>query len=65
MKGIFFGSKDQIIDNKTQVNHFAEYIQGVGPEPLSTLDDAIDAQKIVEATEKSAKEQKSIFLSLD
>ena len=24
LKGIFFGSKDQIIDNKTQVNHFAE-----------------------------------------
>ena len=48
-----------------EVNHFAEYIQGAGPEPLSTLDDAIDAQKIVEATEKSAQEQKSIFLSLD
>ena len=65
MKNPFQLIINNFAEAETQVNHFAEYIQGVGPEPLSTLDDAIDAQKIVEATEKSAKEQKSIFLSLD
>ena len=48
------------IDN--EVRHFVEACVGRGEPPLSTLDDAIAAQRIVEAAERSADDERVVQL---
>ena len=48
------------IDN--EVRHFVERCLGSGEAPLSTLDDAVAAQRIVEAAELSADEERVVHL---
>lgn len=43
-----------------EVDYFVKHCIGQGRTPLSTLDDAITAQKIIEAAERSVKEQRHI-----
>ena len=47
---------------KTMGKHFLEEVINKGEKPLSTLDDAITCMKIIEACEKSVKEEKHISL---
>ena len=45
-----------------EVQHFVAHVRDGGPAPLSTLQDAAHAQRIVEAAERSAAEGRSITL---
>ena len=49
------------IDN--EVRHFVHNCLGRGEQPLSTLDDAVEAQRIVEAVERSAAEECVVSLA--
>lgn len=47
---------------REEVRHFVEECLGKGADPLSTIDDAITAQRIIEASEQSIAERREIDL---
>ena len=47
---------------REEVRHFVEECLGKGTAPLSTIDDAITAQRIIEASEQSVAEQREVEL---
>lgn len=47
---------------RDEVRHFVEECLGRGAEPLSTIDDAILAQKVIEACERSVEERREVEL---
>ncbi len=47
---------------ENEVRHFVERCLGAGEQPLSTLEDAIAAQQIVEACEQSIQEERTVSL---
>ncbi|MCB1091696.1 MAG: Gfo/Idh/MocA family oxidoreductase [Verrucomicrobiae bacterium] len=45
---------------REEVRHFVEEVLGRGAEPLSTIEDAITAQRIIEACERSISERREV-----